>query len=152
MAPKRTRRGFTLIEVLIVVVIMAILAATIIPQFSSSTQNAKESSLKFNLSALRTQINLYQLHHNGLLPQIVGGTLPTMASATDVNGNIGQQGASFPYGPYMANGFPVNPVTGVGTVTSQGTWPPSAASGNNGWLYNPNTGQIAADSATYLTW
>jgi prepilin-type N-terminal cleavage/methylation domain-containing protein len=40
---RATRRiGFTLIEVLIVVVIMAVLAATIIPQFSSSTDEAKQ--------------------------------------------------------------------------------------------------------------
>ncbi len=47
------RNAFTLIEVLIVVIIMAVLAATIIPQFSSSTTDAKISSLKFNLAALR---------------------------------------------------------------------------------------------------
>jgi general secretion pathway protein G len=45
----QTHRGFTLIEVLIVVVIMAILAGTIIPQFAASTDDAKASALKFNL-------------------------------------------------------------------------------------------------------
>ena len=41
----RSRRssGFTLVEILIVVVIMAVLAATIIPQFSSATNDAKTS-------------------------------------------------------------------------------------------------------------
>lgn len=146
------RRGFTLIEVLIVVVIMAILAATIIPQFSSSTQNAKESTLKFNLSSLRSQIELYKLHHNGLVPQITGGALPQLTSATDVNGNIGTTGTTYPYGPYMVNGLPPNAITGVATVTAMTTYPPTAASGNNGWLYNATTGQIAADSTNYLTW
>src|SRR5687767_2144937 len=69
MSPaKRSREAFTLIEVLIVVVIMAVLAATIIPQFSSSTKDARESSLRFNLHALRSQIELYKLHHTGAVP------------------------------------------------------------------------------------
>ena len=52
MSRDSRRKAFTLIEVLIVVVIMAILAATIIPQFSSSTQDAMESALKFNILCL----------------------------------------------------------------------------------------------------
>ncbi len=62
------RGGFTLIEVLIVVVMMAVLAATIIPQFASSTDDAKSSALKFNLHALRSQIEMYKLQHNGAVP------------------------------------------------------------------------------------
>lgn len=146
------RTAFTLIEVLIVVVIMAVLAAVIIPQFSSSTNDAKESALKFNLGQLRTQIDMYKLHHVGLVPQITNGTLPQLTSSTDANGNIGTSGPQFPYGPYMINGMPVNPITGIGTVTATSTFPPTAASGNNGWLFNPATGQLAADSANYLTW
>ena len=59
------RSAFTLIEVLIVVVIMAVLAATIIPQFASSTTDAKVSALKFNLHGLRQQVEMYKLQHNG---------------------------------------------------------------------------------------
>lgn len=149
---KAHRSAFTLIEVLIVVVIMAVLAATIIPQFSSSAQDAKVSALEFNLNSLRTQINLYQVHHAGQLPQISNGTLPQLTSYTDVNGNIGTQGGAYPYGPYMANGIPPNPLTGSVAVTACTTFPPTAASGNGGWLYNPSTGQIAADSAQYLNY
>ena len=50
---------------LIVVVIMAILAATIIPQFTDSTKDAKASTTKFNLHTLRSQIELYRTQHNG---------------------------------------------------------------------------------------
>ena len=46
---RNRRKAFTLIEALIVVIIMAVLAATIIPQFSTSTKDAKMSNLKFNL-------------------------------------------------------------------------------------------------------
>ena len=43
-------QGFTLVEVLIVVVIMAVLAAVVIPQFSSTTDDARKSTIEFNLS------------------------------------------------------------------------------------------------------
>jgi general secretion pathway protein G len=135
------------------VVIMAILAATIIPQFSSSTNDAKESSLRFNLNTLRSQVELYKLHHSGAIPQLTSGAIPQLTSATDVNGNIGATGASFPYGPYVMNTLPANPFTGSSTVTAITTSPPTAASGTNGgWLYNTTTGQFYADSTKYLTW
>jgi len=145
--------GFTLIEVLIVVVIMAVLAATIIPQFSSSASDAKTSAAKFNLQSLRSQIELYKLHHNGALPTLTAGSLPQLTSATDANGNVGTAGASFPYGPYMVNGLPMNSFTNSNTVTATTASPPTAASGSNGgWLYNTTTGQIYVDYAQGLTW
>ncbi len=64
------RNAFTLIEVLIVVIIMAVLAATIIPQFSSSTEDAKRSTLEFNLHTIRSQIELYKVHHLGSAPDL----------------------------------------------------------------------------------
>ena len=63
MRSKRSS-GFTLVEVLIVVVILAVLAATIIPQFSSSTTDAKVAALQFNLNSIRSQIQLYTVHHS----------------------------------------------------------------------------------------
>ncbi len=80
------RQGFTLVEVLIVVVIMAVLAATIIPQFSDSARDAKISTAKFNLNTLRTQIQFYRAQHNGALPS---ATLVELTSKTDASGAIG---------------------------------------------------------------
>ncbi|HVC97508.1 MAG TPA: type II secretion system protein [Pirellulales bacterium] len=150
---KRRRGGFTLIEVLIVVVIMAVLAATIIPQFSSSTNDAKTSSLQFNLHSLRSQIELYKLNHNGALPQLTNGTLPQLMAATDINGNIGVTGPTFPYGPYLLQQtLPANPFTNVNTVTATTSSPPTAPSGTGGWLYNTTTGQLYADQANFLNY
>jgi prepilin-type N-terminal cleavage/methylation domain-containing protein len=44
----RSRSGFTLVEILIVVIILGILAALVIPQFTNASQNARESSLNGN--------------------------------------------------------------------------------------------------------
>src|SRR5437016_12964932 len=91
------RTAFTLIEVLIVVVIMAILAATIIPQFTDSTKDAKTSTASFNLATLRSQIQLYRTQHTGLNP---GATLIELTKNTDGSGAQGA-GAAFPFGPYL---------------------------------------------------
>src|SRR5688500_1708203 len=76
------RSGFTLIEILIVVVIMAVLAAAIIPQFRASTEDAKGSTLKFNLHTMRNQVALYKVHHRGTVPQISANDLPQLRSAS----------------------------------------------------------------------
>ena len=52
-SPRRSEQGFTLVELLIVVIILAIMSAIAIPQFSSSTEDAKVSSLETNLAELR---------------------------------------------------------------------------------------------------
>jgi prepilin-type N-terminal cleavage/methylation domain-containing protein len=78
----KKRSAFTLVEILIVVVIMAILAATIIPQFTDSTKDAKSSTGKFNLHTLRSQIQLYRAHHEGTAP---GDDLLELMDTTDVD-------------------------------------------------------------------
>jgi prepilin-type N-terminal cleavage/methylation domain-containing protein len=141
------RQAFTLIEVLIVVVIMAILAATIIPQFTDSTKDAKASTVKFNLATLRSQIQLYRTQHNGVNPS---GTLAELTATTDASGAIGT-GANFVYGPYLRE-VPLNPFTNSKTVTVITVDPATAAqvTGSGGWLYNATTGNIWIDHATYF--
>jgi prepilin-type N-terminal cleavage/methylation domain-containing protein len=153
MLSKRKRSAFTLIEVLIVVVIMAVLAATIIPQFASSTDDAKASALKFNLHTLRSQIEMYKLQHNGAVPALTSGNLPGLTMATDVSGNTNAtSNATYPFGPYVQGGnLPTNPYDGKNTVTQINTFPPTASSGNGGWQYEPVSGQLAPDTAAHLT-
>jgi prepilin-type N-terminal cleavage/methylation domain-containing protein len=127
--------GFTLIEVLIVVVIMAVLAATIIPQFSSSTTDAKQSALDFNTHSLRAQIELYRIDHNGLYPAITGGDLPQLTSQTNSSGAAGTD-----YGPYIVGELPKNPFNDSNVVVDgDGT---GQVTGGAGWQYNATTGEI----------
>ena len=139
------KSGFTLVEVLIVVVIMAILAATIIPQFTDSTSDAKASTTKFNLHTLRSQIELYKTQHNGVVPS---GTLVELTVNTDIDGN---QGVGNPYGPYIRQ-IPENPFNNSATVTVITNDPAVAAdvTGSGGWLYNATTGGIWIDHADHV--
>jgi general secretion pathway protein G len=150
MISRRRHNGFTLVEVLIVVVIMAVLAATIIPQFSESTDDAKESSLKFNLHTLRNQIQLYKVHHAGSVPAITAGSLPQLTSATNATGQTGAAGPAFPYGPYVMTALPANPLNGANTVVQATAVPPTAVVGTAGWIYDAASGQIWANSADFL--
>jgi prepilin-type N-terminal cleavage/methylation domain-containing protein len=139
--------AFTLVEVLIVVVIMAILAATIIPQFTDSAKDAKASTSKFNLSTLRSQIELYRTQHNGLAPS---GTLVELTQSTNASGTAGS-GSGFPYGPYIRE-VPSNPFTNsnaVKVITNNPAQAADVTSGGAGWLYNATTGGIWIDHDDY---
>lgn len=142
------RGGFTLVEVLIVVVIMAVLAATIIPQFSDSTRDAKVSTALFNLQTVRAQIQFYRCQHDG---KLLSANLAELMARTDAQGNIGA-GATHTYGPYLT-GLPENPFTGSKTLRATATNPPAAASGANdaGWLYHAATTNIWLDNAEFLS-
>src|ERR1700730_5489090 len=129
---------------------MAILAATIIPQFSSSTNDAKASALKFNLHTLRSQIELYKLDHAGAVPTLTGSALPQLTSSTDATGTIGAAGPNFRYGPYVQNQMPTNPIDGKNTVTATAVFPPTAATAAGGWIYYAATGQIAPNTPNHL--
>jgi prepilin-type N-terminal cleavage/methylation domain-containing protein len=139
------RSAFTLIEVLIVVVIMAVLAATIIPQFATSTKDAKESSLNFNLHTMRSQIELYKAHHNGDAPDDVGdaanGYLPQLTNRTNTSGAIGADENTHPYGPYFDE-VPDNPFNADNSVLEVAAAPVGPGDGTTGWQYNPATGEI----------
>ena len=64
------RKGFTLVEILIVVVILGILAAIVIPQFTNAAQAANASSMRTQLQTLRSQLELYQIDHFGAFPTL----------------------------------------------------------------------------------
>lgn len=145
------RSAFTLIEVLIVVVIMAILAATIIPQFTDSTKDAKASTATFNLHTLRSQIELYRTQHNGLSPA-TAATLIELTQSTNESGTAGT-GPTFPYGPYVRE-IPANPFTNSKAIKTTANAVPGAGevtAGGGGWIYNQTTGGIWIDHADYYT-
>src|ERR1700761_8978417 len=71
MKTYRTRKsGFTLVEILIVVIILGILAAIVIPQFTNASTDARNSSVASTLQTLRGQIELYKIQHADTPPAL----------------------------------------------------------------------------------
>ena len=135
---RRNQSGFTLVELLIVVIILGILAAVVIPQFNTAAAESKESALASNLATIRQAVELYKVQHNDTFP---GATIVTqLTTATDAAGAAGTK-----YGPYIRNKFPANPISGAATVKTAATMP-GAAAGTEGWVYATGNGEFRANS------
>jgi len=147
------RIAFTFIEVLIVVIIMAVLAVTIIPEFSSSTTEAKDSALKFNLHSIRSQIEMYKAQHGNAVPALAtfGNQ---MTKKTDAGGAVGT-GETYIYGPYFQGNVPVNSFNNknslVATTATTEAEAKRVATGSAGWLYNATTGDLFPDNVDYYS-
>jgi type II secretory pathway pseudopilin PulG len=98
----------------------------VIPQFTSASTEAKESALVSDLQALRSQIELYKIHHNDELPGDPGNSsggvsfVDAMTSKTNQDGIVDTSGGTdptFKFGPYMRN-IPVNPFNDFSNVTT----------------------------------
>ena len=135
-ARRLARRGFTLVEILIVVIILGILAAIVIPQFSDATSNARLTNMQNQLQTLRSTVELYRLQHRDQTPKLLtGGGWALFTGRTLVDGTIDAEGE---YGPYMPHP-PINPLTQSSGLAEAGS---SSASDTPGWYYNEETGQI----------
>ena len=132
---KRLKKGFTLVEILIVVVILGILAAIVIPQFTSASETAKSSSLISQLQTIRSQLELYQVQHNGDYPALAT-IWDQLTQPTNVSGTTDSSDGALDFGPYLQKA-PVNPFENSSTVGA-------TAAENQGWVYNASTGAIQA--------
>ena len=136
------KSGFTLVEILVVVVLLGILAAIVIPHFSGAGNESRTSTLLTDLRRIRSQIEYYKIQHKDQLPAVTGEIaddfLRRMTTRTDVDGNVGND-----FGPYLLT-MPVNPFNDRRTVRIDG-----AAAGSNaeGWRFDTTTGAFQADDS-----
>ncbi len=116
-------RGFTLIELMIVVAIIGILAAIAIPQFASLIAKSQEGAAKGSLGAVRSSLSIYYGDMEGVYPQ------DTLASLT----TSGKYLAAIP-SLTMPNNKTYS--AGHGATSAVAT----SAGDNGGWFYQNNSG------------
>lgn len=169
MIVKNIQKGFTLVELLIVVIILAILAAIVVPQFASTTDDAKVSSLDSNLTAVRSAIDLYYQQH-GKYPGAVAGTQGACVASVEGAGTVGAvsfdtqlryytsaagavcdiKSGPFLYGPYLKKGLPKNPMTDLATLAIEtiGSLNMTDDGAVAGWKFDTVSGKFIANDNT----
>lgn len=141
----KAKRGFTLVEILIVVVILGILAAIVIPQFTEASTEAKASRLVQDLQTFRSQLELYKIQHNDALPALATFS-NQMTMYSDQAGNTqATKDATFKYGPYLQK-IATNPYNDAANLVAA----VPANGSTDGWSYNATTGAIYAANDTNL--
>lgn len=134
--PSIARRAFTLVEILIVVIILGILAAIVIPQFTKASQDAMSTATYDDLQKLRRHIGIYRARNGGRLPNVTAGA-----------GTWGEiVGADSEYLKWA----PMNQWVGGANsaVIVMGSGPDTAWNTAYGWIYDPTNGHVWAASFT----
>jgi general secretion pathway protein G len=139
-----------------VVVILGILAAIIIPQFSNASQSTRISSIQTQLQTLRSQLQAFQIQHNSNYP-VLDSTWAIMLNPSGSADTGPGAGTGTAYLPYL-RAVPQNPLvpSAVNTAVNtswDGVTPPSISASKEtyGWYYQASTGNIAAAGFTEST-
>jgi general secretion pathway protein G len=125
------RKAFTLVEILIVVVILGILAAIVVPQFTNATQDAQAGNIQTQLDTLNNQIELFRARTNNYPGTATPGTL------------VGTDWSDMINGGYLKSA-PKNPYNGM---TAVGQFPGSNVA-SDGWHWGPDVNNIYFLGAT----
>jgi prepilin-type N-terminal cleavage/methylation domain-containing protein len=137
----RNRKGFTLVELLIVIVILGILAAIVIARFAGATKESKESNLKGNLRTIRSSLETFKANsksnsYPSNLDDLWKGTAADVDSKT------------------FLERIPIDPFYRLNTYQlTTTTFSPSDSagdrdgkiSGTGGWAYDSQTGRVCAN-------
>lgn len=126
--------GFTLVEILIVVVILGILSAIVIPQFTSASDTAKANALTTQLQTIRSQLELYRVQHNDVYPTLT--QLSDWSVMTEKTNADGTTTGTPQFGPYLQKA-PVNSFNNLSNCAA-------TASTSTGWQY-----VVSSDKSSY---
>ncbi|MFC1633893.1 type II secretion system protein [Planctomycetota bacterium] len=154
----KAARGFTLVEILIVVVLLGILAGMVLPLIAGSAISAKESALAHDLQMLRRYVLIYKGQHMEVGPGYPNGNTtqaPTeqafvdqMTLSSNSSGQTAPVGTpGFERGPYLMR-IPANSLNNKETVQVLGDGEdfPAVADDSHGWVYKPATSVLRSDT------
>lgn len=127
------RRGFTLIELVVVVLVIGILAAVAAPKILDMANNSRTSATRHSLTVVRDAIELYK-SQNGSYPE--AATL-----AADLK-------------PFLKTAFPTCQVGNFNANVVATTETPitTVVTGGSAWVYNETTGEISVNHADGIGW
>lgn len=138
-SPVPGKNRVTWIEVAIVAVVLAVLAALMVPQFSEAGVASSEKELRAAVQVVQGQIEMYKAQHGNRYPTLAQFS-EQMTLCTDTEGRAAPQGTSgFDRGPYLRC-VPLNPYSGTRDI-SNGRGSTSA------WFYDELTGQFRPNHA-----
>ena len=134
--PDPLRHGFTLIELVVVVLILGIIAAVAAPRMFDTADDARDNSAKKSLAVIRDTIDLFY-QQNGVYP---GPTNEDKDFKSDM-------------ATVIRSPFPTCP---VGNTNDQVHIDPHdhplSAGGPEGWKYSRGTGEFIINHASYSSW
>ena len=133
---RRLRRGFTLVELTVVILIIGIVATIAAPRFFDSVGTAKNKSSAQTIEVLRDAIELYRAN-NSTYPGADGTAATLKADLT----------------PFLRKDFPVCMVGNTNSNVFFSAANPLVVGGaTEGWIYNKTTGEIRMNHADYITY
>ena len=132
---KKRRSGFTLVELVVVVLVLGIIASVAAPKMFDTANDARENTTIQSLAVVRDSIELHRAQ-NGAYP----GDLGTSA---DFKADLGD---------FLKGQYPTNQITGSTnnadvTVSSAGT--PLSAGGSTGWKYDKTSGELIINTTGF---